>query len=112
VGALRITVVVAALASLALPGAAVADPVPGIGQAWPMCGTLPDDDGRYCVVSQKKNGVDIVRPPSGTYEEPYVDRIDDPGSPPGTIRFGVYHTNVDTATSTGDVPPETSTSSS
>lgn len=79
---------------------AYADPKPGIGEAWPMCGTAPDDDGKYCILSQTKNGVPITRPGSGTFEEPYIDLI---GS--GDVRFGVQHTNVDTGVSDGDVPP-------
>lgn len=94
-----LTLVGCMLACVALPAAAMADPVPGIGTAWPVCGVLPDDDNQYCITSQTKNGAPVVRPLTGTYEEPYVDLI---GS--GDVRFGVYETNVDTATQTGDVP--------
>ncbi|MDP3969088.1 MAG: hypothetical protein Q8Q02_12485 [Nocardioides sp.] len=64
---------------------ASADPAPGTGN-WPMCGTAPDTDGRYCVVSMTRNGVDITHPASGDYYLPYIDMIG-----PGDVRFGVEH---------------------
>jgi len=64
---------------------AFADPSPGSG-LWPMCGTAPDTDGQYCVVSMKRNGVDIVHPAVGDYYLPEIDTI---GS--GDVRFGVSH---------------------
>jgi hypothetical protein len=64
---------------------AAADPAPDSG-VWPMCGTAPDTDGQYCVLSMKRNGVDIVHPSAGDYYLPYVDTIG-----PGDVRFGVVH---------------------
>jgi hypothetical protein len=95
-----ILLAVSACVGLLVPSTAVADPPPSIAETWPACGVAPDDDGLYCIVSQTKNSVPIVRPASGTYEEPYVDLIGD-----GDVRFGVYETDVDAGTQTGDVPP-------
>ena len=67
------------------PSPAAADPAPDSG-VWPMCGTAPDTDGQYCVVSMKRNGVDIVHPAAGDYFVPYIDTI---GA--GDVRFGVEH---------------------
>ena len=71
---------------LAVPqSSAAADPAPDAG-VWPMCGTAPDTDGQYCVLSMTRNGVDIVHPAAGDYFLPYVDTI---GT--GDVRFGVEH---------------------
>ena len=98
----RLPLALLALATVALvvPALASADPRPGIAQSWPRCGVAPDDDGRYCIVSMTQNDIPIVRPPSGSFEDPYIDLIG-----PGDVRFGVYETNVDTAMSIGNVPP-------
>jgi hypothetical protein len=88
------------LVALLAPSVALADPVPSIAQLWPACGTPPDTDGRYCIVSQTQNDIPIVRPPTGSYEEPFIDLI---GA--GDVRFGVYETNVDSGVSVGNVPP-------
>lgn len=65
--------------------AALADPSPEIGE-WPLCGTAPDTDGRYCIASMKRNGTVIVHPAAGDYYLPSIDMI---GA--GVIRFGVTH---------------------
>jgi hypothetical protein len=85
---------------LVAPSVASADPVPSIAQSWPACGVAPDTDGRYCIVSQTQNDIPIVRPASGSYEEPYIDLI---GA--GDVRFGVLETNVTSGMSLGNVPP-------
>jgi hypothetical protein len=85
---------------------AQADPEPAKGHAWPRCGSAPDTDGKYCIVSVTKDGVAV--PPvdhstPGTYDDPFVDRID-----AGTVRFGLKSTTVTnptTSTSTVDVSP-------
>jgi hypothetical protein len=69
-----------------------ADPVPAIGQAWPRCGTAPDTDGKYCIVSVTEDGVAV--PPvdtgtPGTYDDPFVQRVN-----AGTVRFGLKTTTV------------------
>ncbi|WP_121254374.1 hypothetical protein [Nocardioides ferulae] len=95
-----------ALATLAPTGPAAADPVPPDGYSWPACGTVPDDDGRYCVVSVTRNGVPV--PPvdygtDGVYLDPYIDLI---GA--GDIRFGVQRLSVaggGAVAAGGDVSP-------
>jgi hypothetical protein len=96
----RLPLLLFALAALVAPSVASADPRPGIAETWPACGVLPDNDGRYCVISQTQNDIPIVRPASGSYEEPYIDLI---GA--GDVRFGVYETNVTSGMSLGNVPP-------
>jgi hypothetical protein len=86
--------------ALVTPGAASADPVPGIDQDWPMCGSAPDDDGLYCIVSMTKNGVAITEPPAGTWQLPYIDLIGG-----GDVRFGVENHTVGSGSTTSDVPP-------
>jgi hypothetical protein len=71
-----------------LSPAAHADPVPPLFNPWPRCGTAPDDDGQYCIVSVTKDGAPVPVPDygtDGTYDEPYVDLLD-----AGTVRFGLY----------------------
>jgi hypothetical protein len=72
--------------------ASATDPVPGISDPWPVCGTGADTDGQYCIVSVTKDGVDV--PPvdygtPGSYDNPYVDLI---GA--GDVRFGADTINV------------------
>ena len=96
----------AALPALAPVGSAAADPVPPDGLSWPACGTAPDDDGRYCVLSVTRNGVPV--PPvdygtDGVYLDPYIDLI---GA--GDIRFGVQRLTVaggGAVLADGDVSP-------
>ena len=85
--------------------AAQADPVPGLSESWPRCGSAPDDDGKYCVVSVTRDGVSYPQPTFdtyGVYEEPYVDLIGG-----GDVRFGLYETTYDAGGfhSDGDVDP-------
>jgi hypothetical protein len=83
-----------------------ADPKPGIADPWPRCGTAPDDDGQYCIISITKNGVPV--PPvdygtPGVYDNPYVDLIG-----PGDVRFGLTQTTVsavDPPVDSGSVAP-------
>ncbi len=82
-----------------------ADPVPGIAEYWPRCGSAPDDDGRYCIVSVTKDGVPVPQPTFetfGVYDEPYVDLIGG-----GDVRFGLYETTYDSSgfDSDADVDP-------
>jgi hypothetical protein len=83
-----------------------ADPVPAKGHAWPRCGSAPDTDGKYCIVSVTKDGaavppVDTGTP--GTYDDPFVDRVS-----AGTVRFGLMRTTVTGSGSTSvvDVSPD------
>jgi hypothetical protein len=97
----RTLILLALLAgALVTPAAASADPVPGIDQDWPVCGTGGDDDGLYCIQSMTKNGVPIAEPPSGTWQLPYIDLI---GA--GDVRFGVENHTVGSGSTTSDVPP-------
>jgi hypothetical protein len=91
--------VLIAACGLFLPATASADPVPGIAQYWPDCGSAPDDDGLYCIVSKEKNGAPITDECGIPWEDPFVDLI---GS--GTVRFGVQLNNCD-GNWTGDVSP-------
>jgi hypothetical protein len=91
----------------AQPAPAHADPVPGMNQPWPRCGTGTDTDGKYCIVSVTRDGNPVGLDPNcgvpGDYETPYVDLLD-----PGTVRYGVLHTPVDGSGcggSDGDVDP-------
>lgn len=78
--------VLSAGAGVSLPQtAASADPSPETGD-WPLCGTGTDTDGQYCIVSMKRNGVDVVHPAAGDYYLPSIDMI---GT--GVVRFGVLH---------------------
>lgn len=75
------------LVATAAPPPAHADPKPGIADRWPRCGTLPDDDGDYCVVSVKVDGQAVPeRVGSQVYETVEVDLIGD-----GDVRFAVVH---------------------
>ena len=88
---LLVLLLVASLAALGPP--ASADPVPSLYDPWPMCGTAPDDDNRYCIASATRNGVTIDPldcDTPGDYYLPYVDLI---GA--GDVRFGVDHYPVD-----------------
>jgi hypothetical protein len=104
----RVLPLVLVVPLLVLTGAtsAHADPVPAKGHAWPRCGSAPDTDGKYCIVSVTKDGaavppVDTGTP--GTYDDPFVDRVD-----AGTVRFGLKRTTVTGSgtTSVVDVPPD------
>ena len=97
----------AGLASVASPPA-TADPAPTGYIIWPRCGAPPDDDGQFCIVSVKKNGVAV--PPvnydvDGVYDEPYVDSDDTFGAL--IVRFGLYETTVSSGgvDSVGEVDP-------
>ncbi len=98
-----LVLVAAGLASVAT-SSATADPVPG--GSWPMCGTAPDDDGQYCIVSVTKDGNPVPGLDCGTpgdYERPFVDLIG-----PGDVRFGLDKVTVDSggcAGTDGDVDP-------
>ena len=104
----RLAFAIAVLAgcALAAPAVASADPVPGFGVEWPMCGSAPDDDGLYCIVSRTKNGSPIVVPPSGTYEDPYVRFIGEPGEPKSTVGFGVWLTDLDAGHQDTNISPD------
>jgi len=95
--ALLTTVLVTALVA-AQPAPAMADPIPGFGEAWPRCGTGSDTDGKYCIVSVTRNGSPAALTPNcevpGDYEMPYIDKIPDGD---GNVRFGVTHTLVDSS---------------
>jgi hypothetical protein len=91
----RALVVALAASTLALPlllitaSPAAADPKPGLGQEWPMCGEGSDTDGFYCVESVTRDGLPVVDPDlsvDGSYEDPYIDLIG-----PGDIRYGINH---------------------
>jgi hypothetical protein len=61
---LRTAIVAAATAAfLLVPAAASADPAPTTDYELPFCGVAPDDDGRYCIVSLKRNGVEQPQHP-------------------------------------------------
>ncbi|MFN8192955.1 MAG: fibronectin type III domain-containing protein [Nocardioidaceae bacterium] len=97
--ALTAALAVAALATPVLTASpASADPKPGEGQEWPLCGEGGDTDGFYCVVSVTRDGVPVTSEPDlsvdGSYEDPYIDLIG-----PGDVRFGIDHWVV-----TGGVP--------
>ncbi|WP_151084131.1 hypothetical protein [Nocardioides cynanchi] len=70
-----------------------ADPVPAAGHPWPRCGSAPDTDGKYCIVSVTKDGVAVppvtASTPAGTYDDPFVQRVD-----AGTVRVGLRTTTV------------------
>lgn len=106
--AVAASIVVPALVVGALSSPVSADPVPTTGDTLPMCGTLPDDDGQYCVVSITKNGAPV--PPidygtDGVYDDPYVDLIG-----PGDVRFGLQKVTVSSGGTaiSGDVDPSVS----
>lgn len=101
-----LVLVAAGLASVASTSA-TADPAPSGYTIWPRCGTAPDDDGQYCIVSVKKNGFAV--PPvdygtNGVYDDPYVDSN---AVGEGFVRFGLYKTTVSSGgvDSVGDVDP-------
>lgn len=104
VAALLTTPVLVAPVVFAPPAAA--EPKPGLGVEWPMCGASGETDGFYCVESVTRNGTDWSTPPDpgpdGDSEDPYIDLIGD-----GDIRFGVYHwhTSGGMTTLLGDVDP-------
>jgi hypothetical protein len=97
----RILPLVLVVPLLMLTGAtsAHADPVPAQGKAWPRCGSGSDTDGKYCIVSVTRDGVAVPRvtasTPPGTYDNPFVDRVD-----AGTVRFGIKQTTVTASGST------------
>jgi hypothetical protein len=105
--ALPFTLLLPILALTGVATSAQADPVPDLFNPWPRCGTAPDDDGHYCIVSVTKNGTPV--PPvdydvPGVYDEPYVDLLD-----AGTVRFGLLSTTVSSGggpVSVGDVSPD------
>jgi hypothetical protein len=93
------------LLAVAFSAPAHADPKPGINESWPMCGTAPDTDGKYCIESVTKDGVPV--PPvdydtPGSYDHPYVDLI---GA--GDVRFGadVIVTSDSGSAESGDTEP-------
>ena len=99
-----LVLVAAGLASV-VSSSAVADPPPSGYSNWPRCGTPPDDDGQYCIVSVTKDGVAV--PPvdydtNGVYDDPYISSI---GA--GDVSFGLYRTTVSSGgvDSVGDVDP-------
>lgn len=87
----------------ALQSPASADPRPPLYETWPTCGTAPDDDGRYCVISVTAGGVPVApRVGAAEHDEPYIDTI---GA--GTVRFGVHHFPAGSFTPDGDADPST-----
>ncbi len=80
----RVLALALTAALMTLAPSALADPIPDPNQQWPRCGVLPDDDGRYCVESATLDGVEVERPTSGPWYEPFVDLLQ-----PGVVRFGV-----------------------
>jgi hypothetical protein len=86
----------APLLALTLAESAHADPKPGVADPWPMCGTAPDTDGQYCIVSITRDGVEVSPladcDTPGDQEVPYVDLI---GA--GDVRFGAITQHVDGA---------------
>lgn len=82
---LALTTTALVATALVAPPPASADPIPGLGQAWPRCGQAPDDDGRYCVVSVTRNGVPAplaAGTTDGDYEVPAISLMG-PGA--GTV---------------------------